>query len=205
VAGEFEVMKLLSINGLRTALAGAAIALLAACTSGPVATYPDVTWRHLPPIVFAAGPIEKVAAWNSAPDGSIASDVPFNLGKMAMNWPDDRIQTAGTSDMLRYSVTEASITSNALKTTKGIKGVVTDDQSDKIDLKVAAKQELLNANGVQKGEVQAMAARSRTLSESMSVSEREQAIYEATSALLMDLDRELERQVNASLGRFLLH
>ncbi|MHC8491185.1 hypothetical protein ACTU44_00580 [Thalassospira sp. SM2505] len=198
-------MKLLSINGLRTVVAGAALALMAACTSAPVANYPDVTWRHLTPIVFAAGPIEKVAAWSNTEDGSIASDLPFSLGNMAMNWPDDRIQTAGTSDMLRYSVTEASVISSALKTTKGIKGVFTDDQSDKIELKVAAKLELLDANGVQKGEVQAMAARSRTLSESMSVSEREQAIYDATAALLMDLDRELERQINANLGRFILH
>lgn len=197
-------MKLLSINGLRTLVAGAALALMAACTSAPVATYPDVTWRHLPSIVFAAGPIDKVAAWNNAPDGSIASDLPFSMGQMAMNWPDDRIQTAGTSDMLRYSVTEASITSNALKTTKGIKGVFTNDQSDKIDLKVAAKLELLDANGVQKGEVSAMAERSRTLSESMSVSEREKAIYDETAAVLMDLDRELERQINSNLGRFLL-
>jgi hypothetical protein len=178
---------------------------MAACTSAPVANYPDVTWRHLSPVVFAAGPIEKVAAWNSNETGSIASTLPFSLGKMAMNWPDDRLQTAGTSDMLRYSVIEASITSNALKTTKGIKGVFTDDQSDKIELKVAAKLELMDANGVQKGEVQAMAARSRTLAESMSVDEREQAIYDATAALLMDLDRELERQINANLGRFILH
>ena len=169
-----------------------------------MANYPDVTWRHLDPIVFAAGPIEKVAAWSNTEDGSIQSSLPFNPGRMAMNWPDDRIQTAGTSDMLRYSVTEASVTSNALKTTKGIKGVFTDDQSDKIDLKIAAKLELLAPNGTPKGEVSAMAARSRTLSESMSVSEREQAIYDETTALLMDLDRELERQINNNMGRFLL-
>lgn len=197
-------MKASSIKGLRAILAGAVIAVLAACTSAPVATYPDVTWRHLNPIVFAAGPVEKIAAWDNVPDGSIASDLPFSLGRMAMNWPDDRIQTAGTSDMLRYSVTEASVTSNALKTTKGIKGVFTDDQSEKIDLKVAAKLELLDADGVQKGEVQAMAARSRTLNESMSVAEREKVIYDETATLLMDLDRELERQINANLGRFLL-
>jgi len=197
-------MTVMSIKGLRAVVAGAALALMAACTSGPVATYPDVTWRHLDPIVFAAGPIEKVAAWSNTEDGSIQSSLPFNLGRMAMNWPDDRIQTAGTNDMLRYSVTEASITSNALKTTKGIKGVFTDDQSDKIDLKVAAKLELLDPNGMQKGEVTAMAERSRTLSESMSVAEREQAVYDATTALLMDLDREMERQINNNLGRFLL-
>jgi hypothetical protein len=197
-------MTVLSIKGLRAVVAGAALALMTACTSGPVATYPDVTWRHLDPIVFAAGPVEKLAAWTNNEDGSIQSSLPFNLGRMAMNWPDDRIQTAGTSDMLRYSVTEASITSNVLKTTKGIKGVFTDDQSDKIDLKVAAKLELLDANGVQKGEVSAMAERSRTLSESMSVAEREQAVYDATTALLMDLDRELERQINNNLGRFLV-
>lgn len=197
-------MTVMSIKGLRAVVAGAALALMAACTSGPVATYPDVTWRHLDPIVFAAGPIEKVAAWSDNEDGSIQSSLPFNLGRMVMNWPDDRIQTAGTNDMLRYSVTEASVTSNTLKTTKGIKGVFTDDQSDKIDLKVAAKLELLDPNGMQKGEVTAMAERSRTLSESMSVAEREQAVYDATTALLMDLDREMERQINNNLGRFLL-
>jgi hypothetical protein len=197
-------MTVLSIKGLRAVVAGAALALMTACTSGPVATYPDVTWRHLDPIVFAAGPIEKVAAWSNVSDGSIASDLPFNLGQMAMNWPDDRIQTAGTSDLLRYSVTEASATSNALKTTKGIKGVFTDDQADKVDLKVAAKLELLDVNGTPKAEVTAMAARSRTLSESMSVSEREQAVYDETTSLLMDLDRELERQINNNMERFLL-
>ncbi|NIZ00983.1 hypothetical protein [Thalassospira lucentensis] len=197
-------MKVLSINGMRAAFAGVMVALLAACTSTPVANYPDVTWRHLDPIVFSAGPVEKVAAWESKVKGSLASSLPFSIGKMAMNWPDDRIQTAGTSDMLRYSVTEASITSNPLKTTGGIKGAFTDDQSERIDLKVAAKLELLDANGVQKGEVQAMAERSHTLSESMSVAEREKVIYDETAVVLMDLDRELERQINANLSRFLV-
>lgn len=197
-------MKVLSINGMHAALAGVMVALLAACTSTPVANYPDVTWRHLDPIVFAAGPVEKVAAWDANDPGSLANVLPFSLGKMAMNWPDDRIQTAGTNDILRYSVTEASITSNALKTTKGIKGAFTDDQSENVAMKVAAKLELLDANGVQKGEVQAMASRTRTLNESMSVAEREKAIYDETATLLMDLDRELERQINANLGRFLV-
>ena len=185
-------MKALSIHGVRVALAGAVVALLAACTSAPVQTYPDVTWRHLDPIVFAAGPVEKVAAYPAGGDNNLEGYLPFSLGKMAMNWVDDRVQTAGTSDILRYSVTEASINSNALKTTKGIK------------MKVSAKLEVLNANGIQKGEVMATAVRTRTLSESMSVAEREKAVYDDTATLLMDLDRELERQINANLGRFLL-
>ncbi|MCC9621468.1 hypothetical protein LPB41_07140 [Thalassospira sp. MA62] len=197
-------MKVMSLSGLRTVAAGLVVALVAACTTAPMASYPDVTWRHLDPLVFSAGPVEKVAAWNSNEKGSIGSDLPFSLGDMAMNWPDDRIQTAGTSDMLRYSVTEASITSNALKTTGGFTGMFTDDQSDKIDLKVAAKLELMTADGTPKGEVSAMATRSRTLNESMSVSEREKAIYDETAAVLMDLDRELDRQINANLGRFLV-
>ncbi|HBN50390.1 MULTISPECIES: hypothetical protein [Thalassospira] len=197
-------MKALSINGMRMALAGAVVALLAACTSAPVQTYPDVTWRHLDPIVFAAGPIEKVAAYPAGGDNNLESYLPFSLGKMAMNWPDDRIQTAGTSDVLRYSVTEASITSSVLKTKKGFSGVFTDDQSEKVEMKVSAKLEVLDPNGTQKGEVAATAVRTRTLSESMSVAEREKAVYDETATLLMDLDRELERQINNNLGRFLL-
>ncbi|MFH1805973.1 MAG: hypothetical protein ABID63_13905 [Pseudomonadota bacterium] len=197
-------MKWMSVRKLRVVLAGVAVAFVAACTSAPAPTYPDVTWRHLAPITFAAGPVEKVAAYSVGGANELEGYLPFSLGRMAMRWPDDRIQTAGTTDILRYSVTEASITSSALKTTKGVRGVFTDDQSERVDLKISVKLEVLGANGMQKGEAIASAARSRTLAQSMSVAERESAIYDETAALLKDIDLELERQINANLGRFLL-
>ncbi|AUG51313.1 hypothetical protein [Thalassospira marina] len=195
----------LSMRGISLAVAGGMAMMVAACTSAPVQTYPDVTWRHLSPIEFSAGPVEKVAAYGVPAANDLQPDLPFDLGRMAMNWPDDRLETAGTNDILRYSVTDASITTASLETKGGIKGMFTDDQSQKVDLKVGAKLELLTEDGTQKGEVAAVVERSRTLSESMSVAEREKAIYDETAALLMDLDRELDKQIHKNLGRFLLN
>lgn len=195
----------LSLRGVSLAVAGGMALLVAACTTAPVQTFPDVTWRHLSPIEFSAGPIEKVAAYGVPAANDLQPDLPFNLGRMAMNWPDDRLETAGTSDILRYSVTDASITTEDLKTTGGISGMFTDDQSQKVDLKVGAKLELLTQDGTQKAEVSAVVERSRTLSESMSVAEREKAIYDETAALLMDLDRELDKQIHQNMGRYVLN
>jgi hypothetical protein len=193
-----------SMRGISMALAGGMAMMVAACTSAPVQTYPDVTWRHLPAIAFSAGPIEKVAAYGVPAANDLQPDLPFNLGRMAMKWPDDRLQTAGTNDILRYSVTDAEITTASLETKGGFTGMFTDDQSQKINLKVGAKLELLNEDGTQKGEVAAIVERTRTLSESMSVAEREKAIYDETAALLIDMDRELDKQIHQNLGRFIL-
>jgi hypothetical protein len=38
----------------------------------------------------------------------------------------------------------------------------------------------------------------------MSVAEREKAIYDETAALLIDMDRELDKQIHQNLGRFIL-
>ncbi|MEQ5778312.1 hypothetical protein J4E05_22505 [Thalassospira sp. NFXS8] len=194
----------LSMRGISLALAGGMAMMTAACSSAPVQTYPDVTWRHLQPIAFSAGPVEKVAAYGVPAANDLQPDLPFNLGRMAMNWPDDRLQTVGTNDILRYSVTDAEITTANLKTKSGITGMFTDDQSQKVDLKVGAKLELMSEDGTPKGEVAAVVERSRTLSESMSVAEREKAIYNETAALLMDLDRELDKQIHKNLARYVL-
>jgi hypothetical protein len=198
-------MMLRSKRAVRLMIAGAMALGMAACTTAPAPTYPDITWRHLPTIPFAAGPVEKVAAYSAPAKGDLQPDLPFNMGKMAMNWPDDRIETAGTADTLRYTVTKASITQHDLKTTDGFKGMFTDDQSEQVDLQLEAKLEVIAPDGRQKAEIVVSAQRSRTLSESMSVTEREQAIYKAMSQLLMDYDHELETQIKTHMSKYVLN
>ena len=73
-----------------------------------------------------------------------------------------------------------------------------------MDGRLAAKVELRDAAGGRSGVVSAEATRSRTVSENLSLNERDKVWFEITEAMINDLNGELETAINQFLQPFVV-
>ena len=96
----------------------------------------------------------------------------------------------------------ATVVGSALDTTQGIEGVFTIDQAARYDATVEIHIEIVNSQGVVEAQASAVAQRSRTAPEQITLNERDQLWFELTEAVMADLDRELVATIGKYLSKY---
>ena len=97
----------------------------------------------------------------------------------------------------------ASDLEEKLRTTPGLRGTFTNEQSERYTATVEAVLEILDNRGARIGMAEARVQRSRTVPENITLNDRERTWYELTETALRDMDATLTRNVQTHLGRFL--
>ncbi len=189
----------------RAVLAGLSATALAACTTPPpTPRFPQLTFAHLSPFRLDAADLDIVEAFAPASGArDVSQGMPVPPVVAARRWATDRLVPAGSGGRVVFTVTDASVVEIPLKRTTGLRGVVTDDQSERYDGRLAAKINITNGRG-QRGEVMAEATRSRTVPEKITLNDRDKVWFEITEALIRDLDKELDAAIRRFLQPFLL-
>ncbi len=189
----------------RTFLTGSSACVLAACTNPPPhPVFPQITFTHLPAIRLDARSLEIVDASVSPGRADVSAGMPVPPSIAARQWANDRLVPVGNSGSIVFTITEASVVETKLERTSGVRGVVTRDQSERYDGKLAARVAIRDAAGGRSGTVSAEATRSRTVAENISLNERDKVWFEITEAMINDLNRELEKVINQFLQPFLI-
>lgn len=194
-------------NGMnrRGLLVGASALVLAACTSPPPSPkFPQITFTHLPSIRLDAQSLQVVDASVSPGRSDVSAGMPVPPAIAARQWANDRLVPAGNSGSIIFTITESSVVETRLERTQGVRGVVTTDQSERYDGRLAAKVEIRDAVGGRNGVISAEATRSRTVPENLSLNERDKIWFEITEAMINDLNGELEQAINQFLQPFLV-
>jgi hypothetical protein len=188
----------------RAALAGLSAAVLAACTTPPPAPlFPELTFTHLPPLRLDAAALDIVDAYKpplTAPN--VEHRMPVSPAGAARRWAKDRLVPAGAAGRIVVTIEDAAVTETALERTRGVRGAVTTDQSERYDARLFVRIAIANPRGT--GEVTAEAQRSRTVPENLSLNERDQVLFEITEALIGNLNTELENAIDSILPQFRL-
>ena len=88
---------------------------------------------------------------------------------------------------------------------RGVDGVVfvADSQAARYDAKVKIRIEIINSLGETEGRVEAVAQRTRSVPEGITLVEREQIWFELTEQVMRELDVELERTIRQYLGNYI--
>ena len=86
--------------------------------------------------------------------------------------------------------------------TKGLTGTFTIDQVARYDATAEMRVEIVTDAGVVEGRANAIATRSRTVPEDITLNQRDQIWFEMTEALMRDLDAELVKNIRLHLGRW---
>ncbi len=197
-------MMTFSSTALRCAAAVTVLVLAACETPDPTPRYPDITFTHQAPIQFDVHDVDYVQAYvPPATMPNVEHLVPVRPTVVARRWAADRIAAVGLQGIVRVTLLEAPVIETALDTTSGIKGAFIDDQAARYDAKVIIRIEIINSLGETEGRVEAVAHRTRSVPEGITLVEREQIWFELTEQVMRELDVELESTIGRYLGDYI--
>ena len=94
----------------------------------------------------------------------------------------------------------ATVIETALETTGGIQGAFTTDQAARYDATIEMRIEIINSLGETVGTANAVAKRSQTVPEGITLIERDQIWFELTEQVMRELDVELTTTIKRYLA-----
>jgi hypothetical protein len=173
--------------------------------SPPRPAFPDIRFTAKPPLRIDAAGVDIVRVFRpSLQAPQVEHLFPVTPERAMENWALDRLQPVGTSRRVRVRIIDASVKEIELPRTSGVRGAFTTDQAQRYDANAEMTVDLMGERGFPERSVSAKASRSRSVPENITPNDREQVWYELTEALMADLDAELERQIRANFGFYLM-
>ena len=180
------------------------VASLVACET-PVSApqFPDITFGHMPPIRLDVADVEFVAEYAppQAPP-NVEHLFPVRPAAAVKRWAEERIEPAGVMRRAKVTLVNAAVIEVPLDKKSGLAGVFWNEQSERYDGIVEVRVEIVDDRGFTVGRVRAVAQRSQTVPEDVTLNEREQVWYKLTEALMKDLDAELENSIRKYLQEY---
>ncbi len=178
---------------------------LAGCAvSADRPVYPQISFAHLPKIVLDVARVEFADKYASpATEPNVEHRFPVSLAATALNWGRDRLQPAGAGGVARFTLERASIVEVPLEKSRGVRGAFTNDQSERYNGVMTISIEIQNTAGERQGIVRATTQRSQTVSENISLNEREKIWFDMTEQMMATMNEALETQVRTRLNNWL--
>ena len=189
------------------ALLLAALCGLAACDTPPTREpFPKLTYGHLPPYRLAVAHVEVVDEYRSplAPP-NVEQNFPVSPAATAEQWGHDRLQAAGGNRRAVYTVLRADAVETHLAGDQGsgLFGDFTIPQSERYDLNIAVRLQIIDATGRVNATVNATATRSRTVAADATLNDRERVWFDMTEQAMNDLNVSLEKSIPIYMGAYL--
>lgn len=181
-------------------------AALAGCaTEPPSSSFAELRYTHLPRISLAAASLE-VAQLYRAPGKApnVEHRFPTSPGAAAARWARDRLRAAGGSNLVRVSILNASVIEVPLERSSGLQGMFTKDQAERYDGTLQVRIEMLAPNRRRLAMVESRATRSRSVSEDITLAERERVWFRLTEDMMNDINSSLESQIRKYFADWLV-
>jgi hypothetical protein len=187
------------------ALFAAAAFVLAGCaTEVERPGFPQISFAHLQPISLNVARIEVENRYVSpATRPNVEHEFPVSPAAAASNWGRDRLRAVGQTGTARVIVRRASVIEVPLKRSTGVKGAFTRDQSERYDAIIDMKVELRDGNGDVRVTAESTAKRSQSVSENISLNDREKVWFTLTESMMADLNTALENQIRIHMKEWI--
>lgn len=183
-----------------------AMTVLAACeATGPRPNVPELSYTSLGAIRLDVAKIEIVDEYiPPLRRPNVEHEFPISPAEAVQRWAQDRLVAGGRQRSARFIIRNAAVHEVELKKKTGLRGLLTSDQSERYDGRVAVTLEIRSDRGFRDAFADAAAEHSRSVPEGLSINEREQIFLEITERLVRDLNAEIENQIAAHLGPYRL-
>lgn len=187
-------------------LAGLAVLILAGCAATPAPRlFADLRYDHLPPIRIDAVRVDVVEKYRSRSEApNVETRFPLLPARVAAQWPRDRLRAVGGNNTIRATILRAAVVEVPLKQSGGIRGLVTNEQSERYDGEIELLLEIIGPGGRQLAAVSSRATRSRSVAENISLAQREKIWFTMLETMMNDLNASLERQIRENFRPWLL-
>jgi len=192
---------------VRSLLALALVAALAACADAP-APPPKSAAIHflaLPAFRLNVSQIQIDTKFQPTfQEPNVEHEFPVPPQRAMENWAHDRLLAVGpnTGFVARYTILDASVRESALPKKEGLTATFTTQQSERYDGHVAIMLQIIDPQGVAERTLTAEASASSSVSEGVTLNERDQIWYGMTRNMMADLDRQIQRQIDATFAPF---
>jgi len=158
--------------------------------------FAQISFAHLQPISLNVARVEVENRYvPPATRPNVEHEFPVSPAASALNWGRDRLRAGGSSGVARVIVRRASVVEVALQKSTGVKGLFTLDQSERYDAVIDMMVEVRDQVGKVRVTAESIAKRSESVSENISLSERQKVWFRMTEAMMVDLNASLEKQV----------
>ena len=170
----------------------------------PPQKFPDLRYKHHAIIRLAAEKIDIVHKIKSPiQKQNIEMEIPVKPSTVANQWAKDRLRAVGGKNIIRVTIVQASIVEVPLAVKDGIRGLFTNDQSERYDGAIEIKIEVINKKGNQLGTISSKSNRSQTVSEDITINTRRKIWFEMVETMMNDVNGSLERQVRQNFQKWL--
>lgn len=184
---------------IRRLTALALLIVLTGCGTPPTRAFPEITFTNRPPIQLDVAQVEVVQSYQpSFQDPQVEHLFPQVPSEVMRRWVTDRLQPVGSAGVARVYIEEASVRSDALARTPGVRGVFTIDQSERLTANFGMRVEIQSPRA--NGYAAAAAERSITVPEDATLAEREAIWFRLTESTMNDLDARLESAIRNNLA-----
>jgi hypothetical protein len=180
---------------------------LAACETPPTREpFPKLTYTYLTPYRLAVSDIQIVEAYrpSNAPP-YVEQNFPASPAGTAAQWGRDRLKAAGGRARAVYTVLRGAVIETHLKpeNSGGMLSDFTVQQSERYDLNIVVRLQVIEPSGQVAATVDGAATRSRTVAEDATLNDRERVWFEMTEQAMKDLNDQLEKTIPAYLRDYL--
>ena len=177
---------------------------LSACDTPPSRQgFPELTYQHLQPLSFDVARIEILPAYQSPgalPNVEHRFDV--KPADAAANWARDRLRALGAQRVLRFIIKDASVVEEPLKIDEGLAGSLKVQQSERYVARMTIEAQIVNSTGLVEATAMAMAERSITVPEDITLHDRERVWFRLTENIMQDLNGQLEETLPSVFARY---
>jgi hypothetical protein len=189
----------------RLFLTMAVAGLAAGCTTpDPTQRFADLTFTGRPPIPLDVAQVEVVdESHMPLADPNVEHRAPLAPSAAAERWARDVLQAAGTGGRAVFHVTKGSLVEIPLKTTTGLKGLITVDQAERYAATIEGRLDLYGADGRILGNAEAQASRTQTIAENASLNDRQRLWYTLVEATANDFASSMETAIRQNLAVYI--
>jgi hypothetical protein len=188
-------------------LAATAAMMTAACNVPPPQDeWPEITYKHLPPIRFDVSEVVVERAY-APPMGKPNVDhlMPDPPVVLATQWAQDRLVADGRANRLVFRIVDASVVETELQNDSSLEGFFTVSQSERYNAHLAVQVALVEDGGFTRSLVKAEAERSVTVPEDASLHERESVWFKLGETVMNDLGAELEKSLHQYMAAYIVN
>jgi hypothetical protein len=183
------------------------VATLSACDTPPTREpFPKLTYTYLRPFRLAVARVDVVDQYRPPlTPPNVEQQFPVSPAGTAEQWGRDRLQAVGGSGRAAYAVLRGDAVDVHLTDSDsgGLFGQFTVPQSDRYDLTIAVKLQIVDPAGQVLASVSANATRSHTVAADATLNDRERLWFDMTEATMKDLNAQLEKSIPLYMQAYL--
>jgi hypothetical protein len=174
---------------------------MAACTT-PIEQRPQphFAYKAYPPVLLNVANIRVEEAYVSPGQPPHAEQLmPLPLPQAVADWAHHRFQATGSAGTAVITIKDASVVTQDLPRTKGVKGWITVDQAERFDAKIAIDMHVENMTSGENGSGTVNLTRGQSIGEDASIEDRDHIWTTMEESMLTDLDAGTQKMLRNRL------